>query len=794
MAKPKNSFSFSKIFYFSSLFFILFTYTLYSFFNSKVPPYSGILQVKGLVDIVEVHRDPYGVPKIFAKNEKDLYFALGYIYASERLFQIQILKRLISGRISEIIGEKGIKIDKLFRTIGLHRNSKKWLETNKSKFNQKALANTEDYLRGVNYFIKTGPTPTDSTILGMVSETVDITDIFSFVAYMAYGFAEANHTDINIGNLEKEMGLEKLNDITEDTYSFQLEEKYLSFGSEWKSIKSEILSLGLPILQGSNSWVVSSNKSTTGGALLSNDPHIAYSNPSVWYEVYLNTDQFEIYGHLMPFIPFITIGFNKNIGWGITMFENDDMDFYLEKINPQNTKQILFQGKAEDITFHNEVIKVKGAESLEIQIRETRHGVIVTDIIEELKNKEQVIAMKWSLFSEQNNPLNAFYGINHSKTIQDMSSSLSELKAPGLNFVIASKTGEIAYFAAGGLYEKNFKTDRLLDGESGKFEWGKEIPFSKNPHSINPSSGIFFTANNLHFGKLDYNLSGYWQADDRSNQIAKFFRTKNKYSVDDLKNLILDDYIDSSDYILELLFQEVKESGLNDIELKSLEILKDWNRKSDVNSIGASIFSELRYYLVRNIFLDELGEKRFEEICSTSRIHHYLRRIFKKKNSDWWDNKLTIEKEDYKLILKKSFQDSIYSLVGKLGKNPYEWQWGKLHTLTLNHPLGSVPLLGKLFNSGPRKISGATETVNNQLTLLKSNSHEVEAGPSMRMILDMSKLEEVYIINPLGQSGHRLSPHFDDQVELFTNGKFRKFNFYEMKETDSNRILSLMPD
>ena len=269
--------------------------------------------------------------------------------------------------------------------------------------------------------------------------------------------------------------------------------------------------------------------------------------------------------------------------------------------------------------------------------------------------------------------------------------------------------------------------------------------------------------------------------------------SKEKFGMEDMKKLIVDDYFDSADFMLNTFF-ESNPLFDSEIEKTSFEILKTWNRKGELESIGASIFSEYRIQLARDIFLDEMGEDIFKELATSARMDHFLRRIFPNQNSAWWDNINTAEKEDRSMMLKKSFQHAIATLAGKLGNNPKEWQWKKIHTLTLNHPLGKIPLIGKFFNSGPRAVNGGSETINNQRTFLHRNSHEVESGPSMRTILDFARLDEIHLINPLGQSGHRLSPYFDNQADMYSKGEFRKMNFYEMRETDSKKILHFLPE
>jgi penicillin amidase len=262
-----------------------------------------------------------------------------------------------------------------------------------------------------------------------------------------------------------------------------------------------------------------------------------------------------------------------------------------------------------------------------------------------------------------------------------------------------------------------------------------------------------------------------------------------------MKQIVLDDYFDSADYILPILFSEIGcyEASLLPEEKKALELLKKWDRRGKVNESGAAIFSEFRVSLATEIFLDEMGADRFKSIADTSRIHHYLKKVTNNPNSKWWDDRKTQTVETRKEIIYRSFIATVAILLGKQGTNLQEWKWGNMHTLTLKHPLGEVPPLNHLFNSGPRVANGGTETVNNMLARLSNNNHAVIAGPSMRTLIDFMDTEHIQIINPLGQSAHRFSPHFQDQADMFVQGKFRILNLSEMKTKDESRILSMLP-
>ncbi|MCX7997834.1 MAG: penicillin acylase family protein, partial [Leptospiraceae bacterium] len=491
--------------------FILFPVSFYLWLRSKVPNYSGQVHLKGLRETVEIRYDNFGIPKIFANNKRDLFFALGYAQARERLFQMQLMKRLISGRISEVVGERGITVDKYFRSIGLLRNSKKYFERNQNKFPREYLDIVYGYIEGVNSFIDEGEIPADMQIMGLKPERIDVEHILAFAAFMGLGFGEGVHADPVVTSLELEYG-DMVKDITGDVTNYTLltlgekenSKRFAENLSESLYAMDETLDkLNIPLFQGSNSWVISGRKTRSGKPILSNDPHIGFSNPSIWFEAYLETSDLEIHGHFLPLIPIPVIGANSHHAWGLTMFENDDMDFYKETpVKGKEETHYLFQGKEYPYEIIEEEIQVKGSSPIKFQIKSTIHGPILNGLLKSTEELNFPVALRWTMFEDSNEYLKAFVGFVQSKSLKEFEESTHYLKTPGLNIVYADKDGNIAYFACGALYEKNFPTDRILDGASGKFEWGREIPVTQRPRNINPMQGYIFTANHKHFGNL----------------------------------------------------------------------------------------------------------------------------------------------------------------------------------------------------------------------------------------------------------------------------------------------------
>ena len=784
--------------------FILFFIFLIAFLKMKIalPKYDESLHVDGLMSSVEIHTDPYGVPHIFAENKKDLYFGLGYAQARERMFQMQILKRITAGRLSEVIGSKGLKIDKLMRTLGIRHKSELWLERNSGNIPPEAFDYIDAYINGINHYRSNHSIPIEFLFLSLEFEPLERVDLLAFVGFMGLGFAEAINSDPILSSIEKDFPKEMLDEIQKTSRSYtgldpslipdRSETMIAELGIELKQISEDI---GMPLFQGSNSWLISPSRSESGMALFSNDPHIGYSNPSIWFEAYLNTPDFELYGHYLPLIPFAPIGFNKNYAWGLTMFENDDMDFYLEKESSEDSSMYYFKGELKKYATRKEVIHVRGGEDIEFVIKETIHGPLLNGIATSMENETRPISVKWPMFEDSNNVVQAFFGMNHAKDFKEFESSVGFLLAPGLNISYADREGSIAHFSAGAIPERNFPSDRILDGSSGLQEWGSFVPPERRPKNINPPSGTIFTANHIHHKNVSYPIEGYWQSDDRSSRISHLLNQKEKHSLGSIREIVLDDYFDSADYILPLFFKrlENRQDSFSRIDREVLKELKAWDRRGNPNEPGALIFSELRIHLIWEIFQDELGESRYTSLGNTIKFHHFLKRVFQNETSAWWDNVHTPERETPADICELALLRTTASLLSRQGSDLSKWKWGKDHTLELKHALGEVPGLNVFFNSGPRQMGGGTETINNLVSKISKADHRITAGPSMRTLIDFSQSDNILIINPLGQSGHRLSPHFQDQANMFRDGKFRSLNLREMKSREKKRITTLIP-
>lgn len=779
----------------------------YFYLHSTIPMYSGEYKLKGLTEEVEVYFDDYGVPHIYAQSQKDAYFALGYLHAQERLFQMEIIKRLAQGRLSEILGGKLIKTDKFFRTLGIKEHAEKAVEIHKND-NKPYRPLLDAYLIGVNDFIKNGYTPIEYSILGVEKSEFTETDIYSIFGYMSFSFAAAHRTDPILDKMYNKLGNEYLKDW--DVHWQEGREKIPSYPADNQqdslsdmsqiahSVQAIMEAVPAPPWIGSNSWVLSPQKTKSGQVMLMNDTHIAYAQPSVWYEAHIETPDFSLYGNHLAGIPFAQVGHTRDIAWGFTMLENDDIDLYREKINPENPNQVWENDHWQEMQIRKETIKVKGGENVDFEVKTTRHGVLINEVLPSVENEKSPISFSWTYTKFTAKSLEVNYDLAHSKNLDDIRKAASMIHAPGLNLMYGDKKGNIAWFALAKLIKRpaHVNPKVILDGASGKDEILGYYDFSENPSSVNPPSGYIYSANNQPDTVNGVLHSGYYIPEYRAKRILDFLKEDKKFSVQDMKEMINDNtsptYASLAKEMAQILDnQEI--SKQSEVHKKALIFLKNWNGEHKRESIAPTIFYKMLYHSMKNCISDEVGDEDFELLIKLVVTRRSFPNFILNDNSIWWDNVATSQvKETRAEAFAKAFEIGISELKIQLGDNVEDWQWQKVHTIEHQHSLGRAGFpLNKIFNVGAFGVNGGQEVINNlNFSLNQKGVYKVHSGPAMRIILDFADIENSLSILPTGQSGNVMSQHYNNQAEMFNYGTFRKqmMNKDEIIKTQKGKL------
>ena len=724
----------------------------YFFLRSSLAPLDGTLSLQGLSGPVTVTRDTYGIPHIQASTKMDALRALGFVQASERLFQFEVSRRLTQGELSEVFGDAALNMDKLYRSLMLKRSVERMLVKVKADgtFDQKTWDEMEAYFDGVNQYQANHPLPYEMQILGIKPRPFNPIDAYIMTGHMAYGFAIAMRADPLMTELAKKLPEEQFQALRNFPLKAPLK---IVEHSAFKDVAAIAENFAFPFFEGSNAWLVGPKRSQSGKSMLANDPHIGFSSPSVWFEAHIKTPEFELYGHYLPMIPFAILGHNLHHAWGFTMSLNDDMDLYREKIDRDN-KTVLYKGKPEPYQEWQEVIKVKKQDDVVLNMIETPHGPILNEVL-----AEKDLALAWAFHRPENNPMRALKEMAEAKNMQVFESAMQYATAPGLNVMYADSEN-IAWWTFGEMpVKKNPNSDMVFDGSTGDDEYIRLLTWQEKPHLVNPEVGVIVTANSRPIGLTD-TMRGDWQSDDRFQTITALLAQKDTWSVDELKALQTENFnLKNRDLLatlLENLHLDVKEEQ---VYAQQLATLKTWDLRSEAGSTDAALFHQWNNENVR-LMVKAFDAETQEAYLNTPYAWVFYERNLLDADSAWWKDK------DRTALITEGFKLAAH----KLRNNP---TWGELHTIEYKHPLGRSFPLNKIFNLGPYAMPGSYNDINNNKMKALGDTFHVVAGPSTRRIIDFANPQRSWGINPIGISGHMLSPFYKDQVQLFLDGKHR---------------------
>jgi len=776
----------------------IFALTAAIFTSSLSPDYDGEQDLKGLSNKVDVHFDAFGIPHIYAENEKDAMRALGYVHAQDRLWQMELLRRVARGGLSEVFGADLVPTDKMFLSLGIDEATKETVAN--IDMNSEMVQSAMAYLDGINQFIKEGPTPVEFYLTGLDKTPFDLEDIYNSVGYMAFSFAMAHRTDPLLTAIKDKLGNEYLSDlaITVDSATTLIKN---NSGNKTDSISNTISAMAtkaldklpLPQFEGSNSWVLAPGKTKNGKVIFANDPHIGFAQPSVWYEAHVVTPTYEKYGYHLAGVPFPLLGHDRNLAYGMTMFENDDIDFYYEEFNTDDNSQYKTENGWESLKTVSKTIKVKDAEDVEFNYSNTRHGPIVNDAFEGIDEKRPV-AMSWVYTKVENEVLDAVYGISQATNLKEFKSALPKIHAPGLNVMYGDAKGNVGWFASAKLYNMpdSVQTVFILDGASGKEERLDFYDFSKNPQAVNPDTDYVYSANNQPDSINGRFYPGYYLPENRAKRITQLLDAKNDWDIDSAAEMITDVTSAVNPSIIVDLANALEIENLNEAQISVLDKLGNWDGDYALENTEGALYHRWIYNVLKNALSDELGSELFNQIISTHFLKRTIAPLIANNSSIWWDDTETEnQKETRKEIVQKSFISAFESLVKDFGDDDSQWKWAKVHSLEHEHPMGQVESLREYFNVGPFPINGSREVINNLgFVYSEDGFYKVGSGPSTRRVIDFSDIENSLSILPTGQSGNPLSDHYKDQAEMFIKGEFRKMmmNKEEILKTSKSTL------
>lgn len=779
---------------------IIFLLSIFIFFYLQYskPKYEGEIQLGKIKTETTVYFDDFGVPHIYANSQEDAMTALGYVHAQDRLWQMELMRRIAPGKLSEIFGSVMLKNDKFFSGLGIEEASE--IAIAQLDKNSEAYKLTLAYLNGINQYIENGKTPIEYTILGIKKQKLTIKDVYNIYGYMSFSFAMAQKSDPLLTDIRNQFGSQYLKDFGLDgKFGTKQLKNFNGSVNEYSQISKSVASLlekaPVPQFIGSNSWVIGGAKTQSGKVIFANDPHIGFSQPGTWFEAHIVTPNYEMYGYYLAGTPYPLLGHNREYAYGLTMFENDDMDLFETSENPNNSNQYKTVDGFEDFKTITKSIKVKDSADVMIKVRSTKNGPVMNGLIDNLP-KDKIISMSWIFTQQKSQILQAVYSLCHSKNLDDFYKGVGLIHAPGLNVMYGDAKNDIAWITSGKLYklDQSVNPNFILNGANEADNKREFLPFSENPRAINPSWNYVYSSNNQPEAVNNYLYPGYYLPKDRAIRIDDLLASKNNWTSTDVQKMITDNTSSTSQQIVLNWISSIDNTASAN-EKQALTLLKNWEGTNNSNEIAPTLLNKWVYFYLKNTFEDEMGTEKFNLFLGTHIMKQVIENQSKNVLSPWWDNlKTKNKKETRNVILKKSFQDAISSLQKQLGNDMKSWTWSKVHTLEFNHPIGKVKALRGFFNVGPFEVAGSNEVINNMIfTYSDSKVNEVKAGPSTRRIIDFSDIENSVSILPSGQSGNPMSAHYNDQAKMYIEGKFRKMKMNKNEIIKTSTKLSFIP-
>ncbi|MDP8974709.1 MAG: penicillin acylase family protein [Actinomycetota bacterium] len=685
-----------------------------------------MVELPGLKDAVEVLRDRFGVPQIFAGNERDLFFAQGYVHAQDRFFQMELGRRAGHGRLSELIGESALELDRIVRTVGFGRIAAS-VEKDCPPATYEAL---EAYSAGVNACLATEPRPPELLVLRHRPEKWAPSDTAAWSLIMAWSL------------------------------SASWESKLLNGAGEEDGLRAQLDPGG-----GSNAWAVGPGRSASGSALLAGDPHLTLGIPCLWYEVGLYGGRYSVVGASLPGTPGVVIGHNEEIAWSVTAALTDVQDLYAERFAEGDAHLYEHAGALREAEVREEEIPVRSRREPVVQkVRTTLHGPIVTDVL----GGEPDMALRWAA-PEPARLVGAGLAINRARTREEFLDALCGWTAPNQNFVYADRKGVIGKALAGPVpVRNNHEGDRPVPGWDGEHEWVGFVPFEELPKVFDPAEGYIASANEPpDAGAIS--VPGGYLPGYRKDRIEALLRSTPQHTLETFRTVQGDLFCDPAHALARRLAKlnspPTAPEGL-------LQALADWDGHLTAES-GPGAVSRVALEVLLQRFADDID--RLDSPLPTG-AESYITNLLPEL--------LARLDELPEEVLRDALERAVKILEESCGPDPAGWSWGALHAAELRHPLGVVKPLRGLLNRGPYPLGGDANTV--RLAAFRSEGSgksglpsfsPVTTGPNYRFVVDTGDWNRAWSIVSPGQSGHPASANYDDQLALWQQVRYRPMVF-----------------
>jgi penicillin amidase len=736
-----------------------------------LPKQRGTIEVPGLEGRVRVRRDRWGVPHIEAERDHDLYFAQGFAHGQDRLWQMDFYRRAVEGRVAEMAGSEGLAIDRLMRTLGIHRVAGR----EEGQLDPRLRAQLERFCEGVNAAAAAATAlPFEMQLLRLDFAPWRPVDILGLGKLLAFGLSTNWERELLRADMLRALGPE-LTARLDPTYPADnpvvTQEAWSGDGlAIVEQIDAVRRSMGLAAeASGSNNWAVSGDLSATGSPLIAGDPHLPPSMPGIWYQVGLRRGDRFVRGASLPGLPGIYMGQNNDVCWTFTNVMADVQDLFVERVEGESYR---FEDGWRPLETVREEIAVKGREAVELEVRSTHHGPIVNAALG--ADDAEPLALSWQALREPT----AFAGMFELLEIgsgPDLVRKLEGHTAPASNLIWADRHGSIGYKLIGRLPRRRGGCPDLpKPGWSGEFEWEGTVPYDELPETVDPESGYLITANNRIVGdEYPHHITSEWLDGFRAKRIEQLLGESDEHDLEGFEAMQTDNLSLPG---IEAAKRLGRLTPRGQRELSAVERLRSWDGRLDPDTVAGTIYQAFLLRLAREVARAAIGDRDLCErwldradngftphITSPWRWHSHLMKLWEEGDEGLigrpWDD----------LVL-EALAGALDDLEERFGPDPDGWRWGRVHEMEFPHPLGEAnPLLRRLLNRRLR-AGGAQETVS-QIAYDPNDPYKAVWAPSWRMVADPTAPDRSRWQMFTGQSGHPASPHYDDLQADWLQGR-----------------------
>jgi len=728
--------------------------------RASLPTYSGTATLPGLSSTVDVVRGPHGVPHLRGGDIRDLSRAMGYVHAQDRLFQMELARRIGAGRLAELFGAPAIEQDRLARRSALRETA----EAELRRTSPLGVELLEAYAGGVNAYMqeRASDLSLEFELLELEPEPWTAVDCLTVAKWLSYLLSSNAEAELMRGQLVDAVGLEDAYLLTGLALPPEALRSAHAASYPLNIARADRMPAYIHT-GGSNAWAVDATRSASGRPLLAADPHMSLSMPSVFYEIRLSGDDLEVAGASVPGLPFVLFGQNQRVAWGVTALLADVQDIYIETTNPDDPSQYAWDDGWADFDVSTATIVVKDAAPVTESIELSRHGVVVGAAADGRK-----LTKKWDAIWNGDH-VTALVNLNRAASWEEFTDALRGWSSPALAFVYADVEGNIGFFPAGEVPVRvGFDGAIPVDGRSGAHEWQGVIPHDLKSRAFNPENGVIVAANHDMFPEdAPYPLGVDALAPFRANRIQDLLEVGGRaLTLDDFARIQQDRYDASTEPVLRYV---VGLSPEGEQQSAALEALRVWDGRMEAGP-APLLYHALLGELLDNALGDELGELFDSYVAFVESGHRGgVHAILDSPESRFWDDRTTPEVEDRDHVFRESFRAAVEELADRFGNDVERWNWEDAHGVSFRHPMGTEGWLASLFNRGPTSFGGSTFTVANAKVSLRT-PFQVDGGTSFRFLTDLADLNRARAVIPTGVSGHPLSPRYFDQNESWRSG------------------------